>query len=116
MPEETTNPSAPPPRPATVEEAAALDRILSAIEDLSHATEKLGMPVAEAVALAPAAFEGLADTPHLDAVLPGRPAVSPERKQRLRELIAAAKTDRERVAEVLALVAQIAAGVARGAA
>lgn len=106
-----------PPTPPNAATRTALDVILSSLENLSDAVAKLDVSsdvVLENAGRIDDPFSGLIGTPHLDVLKPGIALLADQQRDRLRQAITLARNDREQLAAVMAIVAQISAGIAKG--
>ena len=102
-------------RAVSPEESEALDMVDEALEKLEVAAKVLGVTEEEEARWVDP-FAGIEHLENLDGVRPGIPAIDPDLIARKRKALREAKTQRERMAEVVTMLAAVGAGLAKGAA
>ena len=99
---------------ASAKELSALDAVEESLVALNEASKALGVRTKrEARSLDP--FADLCGSPALDAVVVGKPILKKDELSAVIAKVRAAKTDRERLHEVVAMLAKIGATAAKSA-
>ena len=101
----------------TKKESDGLDKALKLIKELNAVYKEIGVKEDDSISIRTVfrsnPFEGLLGTPHLDKIDVGTPLLTEEELVSLEERVSKAKNDREKFYEVVGLLAQIGAGIAK---